>query len=374
MQTCWLKTKGENYKKYIMSIENQRVQLARPKSSKQKALSYDLKQVQCVVGRNQSQLDSETGSEDTKHCLLLISSPSQQRSIFFSSVLALKWWHIQILKVQGFLDNRADQYEPIRKLCEGSFGKVILASHKLSGVLVAVKSISKSTIFQAFTLNGQKYEEIEIMEKICRGMSPHLLDLIEAFEDSDSFFIVTKFMQGMDLQSYLSLPNAQPRDEALARHLMSQLVEGVHAMHSLDIVHRDLKLENVLMADSKPLAKLKISDFGSSFTMTNGKLSRFRIGTPGYTSPELIQGLAYGKSVDIFALGCMLHVMLTFQVPFWHENKEKRSQRVCEEPIDVESPELFWLTPACKDLLKKLLTKDPAQRPTIQQVMDHEWF
>ena len=254
---------------------------------------------------------------------------------------------------------------------------MVLARHSLSGVLVAVKFIDKSNVENIYTNNNEKFNEVQIMEEICRGRSKHLLDLIESFEDERYYFLVTNFMPGLDLQDYIFQQDLPLRDEHTARHMLLQICQGLQVMHNLNIVHRDIKLQNILTLANVPLTKLKLSDFGSAFRVDENdpsKGSRFKISTPGYSAPELLKGQVQGKPIDVYAVGAVLHNILTSQLPFFESDRDRRVARVCLQQLNTESNLLRNLTPQCKDLLSQLLEKDPERRPTIEQVLTHEWF
>ena len=117
--------------------------------------------------------------------------------------------------------------------------------------------------------------------------------------------------------------------EKLARNILKQICAGVKGLHNINIIHRDLKLENILMSDFKETATARIADFGSATKLLSADAkTNFCIGTAGYTAPEIIQGLSYGKAVDVWSLGCILHVLLSAQPPFWDENRKKRNFNV----------------------------------------------
>jgi len=135
-ESCNIRTRSGLYKQYQMSIQDDMVVFERPESSQKPRLSYSIDHIQCLKG---SQVDS-------MYSLKLVQSQAQQRFIYFESEEAQNYWHMKILREQGYLDQRIKQYKPVQKLGEGSFGTVMLAEHKNSGVKVAVKFINKAHI------------------------------------------------------------------------------------------------------------------------------------------------------------------------------------------------------------------------------------
>ena len=150
---CYFKTKSGGFKDYIIEISEGAIVFRRPKSTKQQELSYMLNTIQCLI-RYTPAIVSRDSSITGEFCINLISSNSQQRSVYFDCEETMKHWHEEILTAQGFFNKRIDQYEPLGKLGEGSFGVVILSQHKNSQVKVAVKVIQKTKIDKVYKKNN----------------------------------------------------------------------------------------------------------------------------------------------------------------------------------------------------------------------------
>ena len=203
---CYFKTKSGGFKAYELSISEDAINFNRPKSTKQQELSYELSKVQCLIRHTQPSTchtENKNSSITGEFCINLINSNSQQRSIYFGSECAMKHWHREILSAQGYFEQRINQYEPLSKLGEGTFGVVILSQHKNSGVKVAVKVIQKGTIDKVYKKNKQHFEELEICQEVARSNCKNILELVEVFEDDMAYYVVTKFMQGGDLYNYI---------------------------------------------------------------------------------------------------------------------------------------------------------------------------
>ena len=133
--------------------------------------------------------------------------------------------------------------------------------------------------------------------------------------------MVTKFVQGGDLGNYIhNIEGALSED--LVRNLALQVALGIQGLHQRNIMHRDIKPDNLLVSDASASPKVFIADFGAAVQLESpsGKAT-FRIGTAGYTAPELIQGQPYGLKIDVWSLGCLIYSMLCGQVPFWSKDK-----------------------------------------------------
>ena len=173
-------------------------------------------------------------------------------------------WHKQILTAQDFWEQRIDQYEPLAKLGEGSFGVVILAKHRNSGARVAVKVIQKRVIDKVYKRNKQNFEELAVSKEMARADCENIIELIEVFEDQLTHYVVTKFMPSGDLYNYICQQPSQPLDEEHTKLIIRQVCRGVQALHQRNIIHRDIKIENLLMSDNSREATLKIADLGSA--------------------------------------------------------------------------------------------------------------
>lgn len=307
-------------------------------------------------------------------CLLLVSSAEKQREIYFESEEALKHWHSEILTAQGFSENRLAQYNSIKTLGEGSFGKVILAEHVHTNVKVAIKVISKKTIKETFEANNTAFEEVEIMEAL--SDSENVLKIIESFEDDEAIYAVTRFMNAGTLFDYLVKQKTQPLTEEHTKEIIRQVATGLKCMHKKHIVHRDIKLDNILVNKSHGECKFYLADMGSGQRLQSADdTASFLIGTRGYTAPEIVRGKSYGLGVDIFSLGCLMHALLSARLPFWEDDRAKMSKRVVREAFNTEeNAHIAGLSAEAKELLSGMLAKKSSDRLTVDQVLSHQWL
>ena len=237
----------------------------------------------------------------------------------------MKHWHEEILTAQGYWQQRINQYEPISKLGEGSFGVVILSQHKNSGAKVAVKVIQKGTIDKVYKRNKQQFEELEISKEMAHSDCKNILDLIEVFEDDMAYYVVSKFMPAGDLYRYICRQPSQPLDEEHTKLIIKQVCQGVQALHKRNIIHRDIKIENILMNDNTRESNLKLADLGSATKLESAdSTTTFQIGTPGYLAPEVLEGKPYSFSCDIWSIGALMTVLLSAKLPFFDEDRKVR--------------------------------------------------
>jgi len=220
--------------------------------------------------------------------------------------------------------------------------------------------------------------EVEILRSIDHE---NVIKVFDVFETDRYFYIVLELISGGDLLDFL-LENKRPFTEDEARALFWQLVEATDYLHSQQIVHRDIKPENILI--NKATRKIKLTDFGLSRIVGEGSFMKTVCGTPQYLAPEVLQlapvvaqrkgppsQAGYGKAVDLWSLGVILYVMLAAAQPF-DENTMVESILAGR----FQFPEDRWTgkSAAVKDLIRGLLTVDPEQRYTAEQVRNHEWM
>jgi len=190
---------------------------------------------------------------------------------------------------------------------------------------------------------------------------------VEVYDNEEYLYLVMELIRGGELDS--EVINAGPFNEMKACKIFSQIVEGVKYLHSIRIVHRDLKLENILLNDK---LQVKLSDFGLSKILdpSDEEFMKTRCGTPSYVAPEILLGEAYTPAVDLWSLGVILYLMVFAQYPFQatsiHQMYEKIIKRDLYFPSNI-SLEL-------RDLIEGLLTTEVKDRITLEGIANHPWM
>ena len=202
--------------------------------------------------------------------------------------------------------NVISNYKYIRTIGEGTFGKVKLAIHILTGEKVAIKILEKNLI-----KGKREYEKIEREIKYLKLFThPNIIKIYEVIESSSSFFIVMEYAPGGELFNYIV--EKEKLSEKETSFFLYQIIQGVKEIHKKKICHRDIKPENLLFTKNKVI---KIIDFGLSSEYENYLSTP--CGSPCYASPEMIEGKKYnGLSVDLWACGIILFAMLCGYLPF----------------------------------------------------------
>ena len=201
----------------------------------------------------------------------------------------------------------------------------------------------------------QQRREIEVL-KMCQH--PNIIKLLDIFENSDNYFIVIEYMEGKDLFDYIKKRNFL-LPETRVKHLVCQLITATRYIHDFGIVHRDLKLENIMMSDVTNNAKPKLVDFGLARIISPNETANEPFGTLGYVAPEVLKKKPYSFSCDVWSIGCIMHALLTGSLPFDHESQRETIRMTLEDVLKLDDPCWVTISSVCKDLVLKMLTKDP---------------
>ncbi|XP_072701028.1 NUAK family SNF1-like kinase 2 [Ciconia boyciana] len=265
----------------------------------------------------------------------------------------------QAVKRHHHKHNLKHRYEFLETLGKGTYGKVKKARER-SGKLVAIKSIRKDKIKDEQDLVHIR-REIEIMSSLNH---PHIIAVHEVFENSSKIVIVMEYASKGDLYDYIS--ERQRLTEQEARHFFRQVVSAVYYCHKNGIVHRDLKLENILLDAN---GNIKIADFGLSNVYQQDKLLQTYCGSPLYASPEIINGRPYkGPEVDSWSLGVLLYILVHGTMPFdGHDYKT-----LVKQITSGDYREPTKLSDAC-GLIRWMLMVNPERRATIEDIATHWW-
>lgn len=261
-----------------------------------------------------------------------------------------------------------DQFYVIgRQLGTGRFSRVCVATHKHTGATHAVKIIDKGKLV---ALEKELLRtEIAILKLV---RHPNIIRLHDVYEDKQNIYIVTELESGGDLYSRIERERSR-YTEAEAKQVMLPLLESVAYIHRLGIVHRDLKPENILCGDKS--SDLKIADFGLSKLVHPEEIMKMPCGTLNYVAPEVLSSKGYGREADIWSIGVIMYLLIRGVLPFQSKTKQEIVQKTMHAEVNVDNdPVLNNISPACKSLLKGLLTKEPAMRLTAQDALKHEWF
>ena len=151
---------------------------------------------------------------------------------------------------------------------------------------------------------------------------PNIVKLIDLFENLENYYIVLECMEGKDMFDYLKSRNFRITEDR-AKELMLQLMQAVQYLHSYGIIHRDLKLENIMMTDNSENSVPKLVDFGLAKILGPTEKSDEPFGTLGYVAPEVLKKEPYSFSCDMWSLGCICYALLSGSLPFDHQSQQE---------------------------------------------------
>ncbi|KAH8682103.1 kinase-like domain-containing protein [Xylariales sp. PMI_506] len=291
-----------------------------------------------------------------------------------------------------------DRWELVEKMGDGAFSNVYRA-RDLTGDAgeVAIKVVRK------FEMNSMQraniLKEVQIMRQLDH---PNIIKLIDFSESRQYYYIILELAPGGEL--FHQIVRLTYFSEELSRHVITQVATALEYLHEeRGVVHRDIKPENILFVPipvvpsktPKPkqpgdedkvdegefipghgaggIGQIKIADFGLSKIVWDNQ-TMTPCGTVGYTAPEIVKDERYSKSVDMWALGCVLYTLLCGFPPFYDESIEVLTEKVAKGQYTFLSPWWDDISKSAQDLISHLLTVDPEKRFTIKEFLDHPWI
>ncbi|RLN11329.1 hypothetical protein C2845_PM09G01230 [Panicum miliaceum] len=261
-----------------------------------------------------------------------------------------------------------DRYALGPQLGWGQFGVIRSCSDLVTGEALACKSIAKDRLVSPDDVRGVKLE-IEVMARL--SGHPNVVDLKAVYEDEDSVHLVMELCAGGELFHRLEERGFFSENEAAV--LFRYLMEVVAHCHSKGIVHRDLKPENILLVSKSPSSPIKLADFGLATYIQPGRSLSGMVGSPFYIAPEVLSG-GYNEAADVWSAGVILYILLSGIPPFWGKTKSKIFE--CIRSTELRFPSDPWdsVSDSAKELVTGMLRRDPRQRLTAKQVLEHSWM
>ncbi|XP_045873171.1 serine/threonine-protein kinase SIK3 isoform X6 [Meles meles] len=262
---------------------------------------------------------------------------------------------------RGPVPARIGYYEIDRTIGKGNFAVVKRATHLVTKAKVAIKIIDKTQLDEE---NLKKiFREVQIMKMLCH---PHIIRLYQVMETERMIYLVTEYASGGEIFDHLVAHGRMAEKEA--RRKFKQIVAAVYFCHCRNIVHRDLKAENLLLDAN---LNIKIADFGFSNLFTPGQLLKTWCGSPPYAAPELFEGKEYdGPKVDIWSLGVVLYVLVCGALPFDGSTLQNLRARVLSGKFRIP----FFMSTECEHLIRHMLVLDPSKRLSMEQICKHKWM
>ena len=263
------------------------------------------------------------------------------------------------------------KYKILSKLGSGSFGKVFLAQNIFTKEKVAMKEIKKAN--KDLLSDGEIKDEIDILKSLDH---PDIVRIIESFNTRDSYVLVTEYCEGGELYDQVR----NQLSETQIAVIFKQLLSGLAYLHSHNIVHRDLKLENILIQEieksktsGEDLFNIKIIDFGTARIFNNMKKPQSIVGSSYYIAPEVLNQ-KYGKECDLWSVGVILYMFIVGHAPFDGCDDEEITGNITKGVYRKDDKRWKKASKEVKDLIQRLLVYNPKKRLTAIQALKHPWF
>ncbi|XP_020237359.1 calcium-dependent protein kinase 19-like [Cajanus cajan] len=256
-------------------------------------------------------------------------------------------------------------FKIMKELGRGSFGVTYLCVENATGREYACKFIPKEKLRESDFIR----REVMILEHVSE--QHNVVEFKGAYEDRKNVYLVMELCRGGELFDRIVDRGCYPEREAAT--IMRQIVSAVHGCHFMGVMHRDLKPENFLFVSKDHSAKLKLSDFGFSVFIEEGKVYTEMVGNAYYVAPEVLKQ-NYGKEIDVWSAGVILYILLSGQPPFWADNEKGIFDEILGGVIDMVSEPWPSISHAAKDLVRKMLTSDPKKRITAAEALEHPWL
>ncbi|KAG8385738.1 hypothetical protein BUALT_Bualt03G0076400 [Buddleja alternifolia] len=255
-----------------------------------------------------------------------------------------------------------------KELGRGQFGVTYSCTEISTRHHYACKSILKRKLVSRNDKEDMK-REVHIMQHL--SGQPNIVEFKGAYEDRQSVHLVMELCGGGELFDRIIAQGHY--SERAAADLCRQIVNVVHHCHFMGVMHRDLKPENFLLSSKNEKGMLKATDFGLSVFIEEGKVYRDIVGSAYYVAPEVLRR-SYGKEIDVWSAGVILYILLSGVPPFWAETEKGIFDAILKEEVDFDSQPWPSISNSAKDLVQKMLTKDPKKRITSIQVLEHPWI
>lgn len=257
-------------------------------------------------------------------------------------------------------------YELKEQLGSGSYGRVVSAISKVTGERRAVKIINKKSIKNEQT-RKKILNEVEIQKQLDH---PNIVKIFEFYEDDRNLYIIMEECSGGELLA--SIYKQKGISETLTACFMKQIFSALVYMHSLGVVHRDLKLENMLL-ERPNLNTLKIADFGIATVLKPGGKLDTTIGTITYIAPEVIKH-KYDSQCDLWSAGVIMYILITGEPPFKSESKNKTIKKILRGKVKYDQEIWQLVSNYGKNIVEGLLDPNPSTRLNSTQALNSNWM
>ncbi|XP_062185811.1 phosphoenolpyruvate carboxylase kinase 1-like [Phragmites australis] len=269
-------------------------------------------------------------------------------------------------------------YEIGEEIGRGRFGVVHRCVSRATGEAFAVKSIDRSRLADELDRALSELEP-KLAQLAGGGGHPGVVQVHAVYEDEGWTHTVMDLCSGPDLVDWVRLRRGAPVPEPDAAHVVAQLAGALAHCHSRGVVHRDVKPDNILL-DLDPSGeggppRVRLADFGSAAWVGSEGRAEGLVGTPHYVAPEVVAGGEYGEKVDVWSAGVVMYVLLSGgALPFGGDTAAEVFSAVLRGSLRFPSGLFAGVSPAAKDLMRRMMCRDVSRRFSAEQVLRHPWI
>jgi calcium/calmodulin-dependent protein kinase I len=264
-------------------------------------------------------------------------------------------------------EGRTDNIHFLSQLKSGSFATVCRGTHRSTGRKVAIKCVLRKDLPPAD--DAAIYDEVAILASLNH---PHIVPLIDFFDEKDCYFIVMELMSGGDL--FDRIGKKKTYSEADARDLIVKMLKAVAYCHQRKIAHCDMKPKNLLLMSEDNDSFIKLADFGFAARVHAPKSLTKQCGTPFFVAPEILMRKPYDTQSDMWSVGCIVYLLLSGNLPFMGRSQKELFKKIVAGNYDFENDEWKDVSDDAKDLVKKMLQLNPDDRIKSGEAIKHQWL
>ncbi|KAM3863802.1 serine/threonine kinase 17a like [Diretmus argenteus] len=268
-------------------------------------------------------------------------------------------------------DPFTNNYELVgRELGRGKFGVVKKCIEKATGKEQAAKFLRKRRMGKDCRMDI--LNEIAVLESA--KANPYVVALHEVYETNAEIILVLECAAGGEIFNQCVADSDEAFTEQDVIRLARQILTGVVWLHRSNVVHLDLKPQNILLTSARPLGDIRIVDFGLSRRMDSVTEVKEIIGTPEYMAPEIMNYEPISIATDMWSIGVLTYIMLTGESPFLGDDKQETYLNISQVNVDYSQDTFEGVSPLAVDFIKSLLVKNPRKRATAEECLNHPWL
>ena len=255
----------------------------------------------------------------------------------------------------------------IIQLKSGSFATVCRGTHRATGRKVAIKCVLRKDLPPAD--DAAIYDEVAILASLNH---PHIVPIIDFFDEKDCYFIIMELMSGGDLFDRIGTKKSY--SEADARDLVVKMLKAMAFCHRRKIAHCDMKPKNLLLMSDDNDSFIKLADFGFAARVHRPKSLTKQCGTPFFVAPEILTRKPYDQQSDMWSVGCIVFLLLSGSLPFMGRSQKELFRKIVAGKYEFKESEWVDVSEDAKDLVVRLLVLNPDKRINAEQALRHPWL